>query len=524
MANKTDIMKLLVKGVSQSEIAAKLRCSKTTVSNCARIMKEQSINAEALSGLDEVNIRQSFFARQERSVDDGFVHPNFEDICKRLESNRKLTLKEIWYQYSSIDPDGKKLYSYSQFCKQFKAWSKNTSVTTKMRYIPGQVAFYDWAGLTGTTTNRLTGRKQKVYLFVACLPYSALIFAQGFYSLSQEQWLAGHMASFEYFDGVPRVLVPDNCATATDRTPLYTTEINQDYFDFADYYGCAINPARRGRPRDKNMVESAVNLIEQWVIASLNEDVFYTLDEYNAEVRRKIDWLNSRPFQQKDGSRLSVFEEEEREELQALPLQRYEMVTWAHATVAPNSHVKIDYMHYSVPYVNVGKKLDIRKTSTKIEVLAGGIVVAAHQRLFGKKGQYATDKEHMPSTWGILDNPWSADRFTRWAANIGPATEEVIRRILASKKIVEQSFVPCQNILGLAKKYGRKELEKACLKATELSLGLPTYTLIKDTILSARQQKYEQHPLQADKLLTDKIKGNGRTRGADHYKIKRGEL
>jgi hypothetical protein len=40
-----------------------------------------------------------------------------------------------------------------------------------MRFVAGQVAFIDWAGLAGCTLSRTTGRKQKVYLFVMCLPY-----------------------------------------------------------------------------------------------------------------------------------------------------------------------------------------------------------------------------------------------------------------------------------------------------------------------------------------------------------------
>jgi hypothetical protein len=389
-----------------------------------------------------------------------------------------------------------------------------------MRYIPGQVGFYGWAGLTGQTINRLNGRKQKVYMFVACLPYSALIYAQGFYGFSQDQWLSGHIASFEYFEGVPRVLVPDRCATATDRTPAFITKINQTYFDFADHYGCAVNPARSGRPRDKSMVESAINLVEQWVIASLNEEVFYSLEEYNAEVMRKVDWLNNRDFQQKDGSRRSVFEEEEKEALGALPLMRYEMVKWGQATVAPNSHVKVDYRFYSVPYTFVGDRLDIRMTSMRIDVLSAGIVVATHERQYGKKGHYETDEKHMPSTWGILDNPWSPDRFIRWAEGIGPATKNVVVCVLASRVIVEQAFVPCQNILGLAKTYGKKQLEQACAKVCEQAPIVPTYTHIKDTIVSMRKQVNEQTPMQLNELGKDKIKEKGRTRGADHYRIK----
>jgi transposase len=519
MANKTDIMRLLAKGVGQSDVALRLRCSKTTVSKCAQILKERDFNAAALTELDEASIRQSYFARPERVPDEEYVTPDFESICKRIESNRKLTLKEVWIQYSSNEPCGKKLYSYSQFCRLLREWGKKTSTTTRMRFVAGQVAYIDWAGDTGFTTSRTTGRKQKVYLFVVCLPYSDIIYAEGFYSLAQEQWLEGHMNAFEYYGGVPNVLVPDNCSTAVDRTPTFVTVINQTYFDFADFYGTAVDPARVGRPRDKNLVESAVNLVEQWIIASLAEDTFYTLEEYNAEVRRKIDWLNDRDFQQKDGSRRSVFEDEERECLNPLPASRFEISHWTKATLAPDCHIRVDYMRYSAPYQLVGKRLDVRLTSSVVDIIDDGVVVASHRRKYGKKGQFSTEPTHMASTWGALDNPWNPKRFERWADNVGPNAREAIDRILASRTIIEQAFVPCQNVLGLAKTYGRVLLEQGCLAVVSSGPAAPTYTAVKNAIISIKRDGAAANsPVKLDSPKPDKLGPGGRTRGAEHYR------
>jgi transposase len=518
MANKTDIMQLLAKGVSQGDIAVRLKCSKTTVSKCARLMREQRLDADALAGLDEASVRQGYFARPERTSDE-YVMPDFESVCKRIESNRKLTLKEIWIHYSSNDPCGKKLYSYSQFCRLLREWGRKASTTTRMRFVAGQVAFIDWAGDTGCAVSRTTGRRQKVYLFVVCLPYSAIIYAEGFYSLAQEQWLEGHMNAFEYFGGVPSVLVPDNCSTATDRTPTFVTVINQTYFDFADHYGSAVDPARVGRPRDKGLVESACNLVEQWVIASLAEDTFYTLEDYNAEVRRKTDWLNERPFQQKDGSRRSVFEDEERECLGLLPTSRFEISHWAKAKLAPDCHVRVDYMRYSAPYKLVGKRLDVRLTSSVVDIIDDGVTVASHRRLYGKKGQYATDAAHMASTWNTLDNPWNPERFMRWADNVGSATRGAIDRVLTSRVIVEQAFVPCQNILGLAKPYGRALLGQGCKEVVSDGLALPTYTAVKNAIIRIRRDGAAQSPpVDIGKTKPDRLGPGGRTRGAEHYR------
>lgn len=158
----------------------------------------------------------------------------------------------------------------------------------------------------------------------------------------------------------------------------------------------------------------------------------------------------------------------------------------------------------------------------KIEVLADGVVVATHARLYGKKGQYSTINEHMASAWGVDANPWTPDRYLRWADGVGSATKEVIGRVLASRVIVEQSFTNCQNILGLAKTYGRKALEQACLKVCKECLAVPTYTLIKGEIVSARRRSEETSLVHIENPAGDKMKGKGRARGAEHYRIKGG--
>ena len=59
------------------------------------------------------------------------------------------------------------------------------------------------------------------------------------------------------------MLVPDNAATATDRSSVYVTLVNAEYQRFAEHYGAAVVPARVRRPRDKAVAESTVGLVER---------------------------------------------------------------------------------------------------------------------------------------------------------------------------------------------------------------------------------------------------------------------
>ena len=69
--------------------------------------------------------------------------------------------------------------------------------------------------------------------------------------MKTENWLNCHVHAFNYFGGVTRLLIPDNCKTATSSNTRYDTVLNRSYQELADYYGTAIVPARVRRPKDK---------------------------------------------------------------------------------------------------------------------------------------------------------------------------------------------------------------------------------------------------------------------------------
>ena len=320
------------------------------------------------------------------------------------------------------------------------------------------------------------------------------------------------------------MLVPDNCATATDRTGSGVTKINDIYRRFAEHYGCGILPARVRKPKDKSLAEGTVNIVEMWAIAPSHEEIFRDLDEFNEYLDDKVNWLNSRKMADYGVSRDDRLLEE-LPYLLPLPASRYELCEWKRAKVAPNYHVRIDYMHYSVPYTLVGRMVDVGVTDYKVRIMEGGELVAEHKRLRGYKGQYSTYEEHMPPQHKNAKNLWSRERFESWADRIGPATSECIRRHLDSRVVVEQAFVPCRNILGLTKSNSPELLERACAQYLSYP-GAPSYAALKDMIATIRAEDARASAMgissNSYEELVDKAKSAGLTRGADAWK--RGEL
>src|SRR5690625_7298705 len=121
----------------------------------------------------------------------------------------------------------------------------------------------------------ITGKAQKVYLFVACLPFSRYAFVGPTLDMRHKTWLAADVAMFEFFGGsVPRI-VCDNLKTGVIERPREgEIVLNNAYRELAGHYSAAVLPARIRAPKDKSSAENTVGHIATWVIAALRKQTF----------------------------------------------------------------------------------------------------------------------------------------------------------------------------------------------------------------------------------------------------------
>ena len=103
----------------------------------------------------------------------------------------------------------------------------------------------DFAGQTFSMTDPLTGEIEFIVVFVAILPYSQYIYAEGMLSTKEPQWIEVNNHTLDYFCGVPALVVCDNCKQAVIANQDWIEpEFNKDYADWADHYGTVILPAK----------------------------------------------------------------------------------------------------------------------------------------------------------------------------------------------------------------------------------------------------------------------------------------
>ena len=282
--------------------------------------------------------------------------PSLEYIHKELKK-KGVTLQLLWYEYKQTNLEG---YQYSQFCFLYHQWAGKLDTCLRQTYRAGEKLFVDYAGQTIPVQDQFTGKIREAQLFVATLGASNYTYVYASYSQDLPSWIKAHVNAFDFFGGVPEIIIPDNLKSGVTKPCYYEPDINPTYLDMAKHYGTAIIPARIRKPRDKAKVESAVGFAERWIIAALRNHTFFSLIELNKAIAEKLSELNNRSFQKMEGSRRSLFETIDKPALKQLPLSSYEYALWKKHRVNVDYHITVDDHHYSVPYQLVKEQVDVR--------------------------------------------------------------------------------------------------------------------------------------------------------------------
>jgi len=318
---------------------------------------------------------------------------------------------------------------------------------------------------------------------------------------------------FDWFGGsVPRI-VPDNLKAGVIKHPAEgEVVLNDAYRELAVHYSAAVLPGRVKKPKDKPSVEDTVGNVATVVIAALRDRTFATLPELRAAVYERVAAYNAKPFQKRAGSRLSVFEGEEKPLLRPLPQVPFEISQWLYGRkVQKNGQVVFERNFYSVPYENIGRSVDLRITDTTLEVFAGDQRLTSHLLApAGVVNEHRTHDSDLPD--GPRYQQMDPQRAREWAARIGENTTTIVNRIFESVPVDEQGLGAALAVLRLTRRYSATRVEAAAGIALDSRVRSPRYAHLRP-ILDSNQDQRGTGPWfePADEEPA------GYVRGADYY-------
>lgn len=464
------ILQLRQQGYSKRAIADTLALARNTVDNYLAVLEAHFPSLEeALNWQDEQLHR--LLARPVDPKEDrlGDLYQRFESFEAQL-SKPGVTRFQLWATYKQHNPNGLK---YTQFCERYKHWQQTQRTVMHLEHKAADKLFVDFAGKKLILTDARTAEAVTLEFFVAILGCSQLTYAQALPSQRKEDVLLGLQNALLFFGGVTAAIVPDNLKAAVQTANRYEPDLNEAMQDFATHYGTCIYPARSRKPRDKALVEGAVNILYQRVYVPVQEHPYQGIEELNQRIRHYLQAHNEQRFQGKDYSRQQRFEELEATSLRPLPATLYLLKAYRMAKVQTNCHVllHLDKHYYSVPHRYVGQQVKLVYTAQTVEIYSTSQPtayerIAIHNRNL-KAHAYSTQTEHLPPQQQWIAQ-WSPAFFQQQARQTGAWVSEAIDHLLAqidTGTYPQQVYRSCAGILSLARKVELPRLEKACERA-----------------------------------------------------------
>lgn len=347
MRQLRQMLRLARDGASARDIALALGVARSTIQDNLKRAAASGLSwplpgeltDDALEGklFARAGVKQSMRRRPE---------PNWADFVIEMKKPG-VTLLILWEEYRAIHPGG---YGYSRFCDLYRGFERRLSPTMRQDHVAGDKVFVDYSGKKTPIVDPLTGEIREAEIFVAVLGASNFTYAEATWTQTLPDWIGAHVRMFRFFDGVPRLIVPDNLKSGVNRACFYDSEINRSYGMMASHYGVGVLPARPRRPKDKAKVENGVRFAQTCILGRLRRQTFFSLAEANAAIAVALDRINDHVMRRLGVSRRHLFQTVEGPALASLPGEDYEFAEWHFARVATDYHVEFSSFFYSVPH------------------------------------------------------------------------------------------------------------------------------------------------------------------------------
>jgi transposase len=353
----------------------------------------------------------------------------------------KLPASRLWAMCRERGYPGAKDH-FRHMVKPFRPW-KAPEAFLRLRTLPGEQAQFDWAHF-GT---RKVGRRgeRPLVAFVGVLSYSRVPYVRFFYGQQGENFLRGHEAAFEFWQGVARIGLYDNLKSAVLERVGDAIRFNPLLLEFAAHYRYEPRPVAPYRGNEKARVERAIRYVRGgFYVARHWRDLDDLNEQAEAWCRREA---MDRPWP--DDPSITVRQAYEEERLKLLPLPG-------------TSYLRFDKNDYSVPHALVRRTLVAVASLDTVRVLHGTEEVARHRRSYDK-GQTIEDPSHVAALVASKRQARESRGLDR-LAHMAPATRTLLERLAERGKNLGNATA---RLLLLLDTYGAEALEVAAQEVLE---------------------------------------------------------
>src|SRR3954462_6767891 len=252
----------------------------------------------------------------------------------------------------------------------------------RLRSLPGEQGQVDWGHFGHIEIGRA---RRPLMAFVMVLSHARQIFLRFFPDARMENFLRGHVAAFEAWQGVPRVLLYDNLKSAVLERRGDAIRCHPTLLSFAGHYRYEPRPVAVARGNEKGRVERAIRYVRDAFFAART---FADLDDLNAQAEV---WCDRQAADRRCPEDLTrsvreVFTEEV-PRLLALPDNPAPLLEQVAVSVGKTPYVRFDLNNYSVPHTHVRRVLTVLADPHEVRVVDGAALLPCHRRSYDRDAQ-----------------------------------------------------------------------------------------------------------------------------------------
>ena len=365
----------------------------------------------------------------------------------------------------------------------------------RLKTLPGEQGQVDWGHFGHVQIERA---KRPLMAFVMVLSFSRQIFLRFYLNQRMDNFLRGHVAAFDTFQGAPRVLLYDNLRSAVLERRGTAIRFHPTLLDLSAHYRFEPRPVAPARGNEKGRVERAIRYIRENFFAGRT---WSDLDDLNAQADAWCAGTSAqRPCPEDPARRVAEVFADEQADLIALPDNPYPTDERVEVSVGKTPYVRFDLNDYSVPHTQVRRTLIVSASLTRLRVLDGETVVATHPRTFDK-GQQIEDPAHLADLVAAKRAARAHRGLDRLAQAV-PASQDLLRG--AAERGTPLARATAQ-LMQLLDDYGAGELEHAISEA--LANDVPHPNAVRQVLERRREQRQQPPPLPLTLPDNDKAKG-----------------
>jgi len=351
----------------------------------------------------------------------------------------------------------------------------------RLKTLPGEQGQVDWASFGHVIVGRA---RRALSAFIMVLSWSRAFDAIFTLDQKQDNFLRGHVEAFEYFGGVPRVLLYDNLRSAVLSRLGDAIRFHPRLLEFSGHYHFEPRPVAVARGNEKGRVERAIRFLRDRFFAART---FRDVDDLNSQFQRwRQQWAHARPCPGDDSMTVAQALEKERKVLMPLPENRFCCESLHTVRSGKTPYVRFDLNDYSIPFELVRKPLTLVCAEKEIRILDEGVEVARHPRSYDRK-ETVEDESHISALVEAKRSAKQSRGMTRLFRDV-PGAKPLLERVVERGHNLASATKQLEEMLD---DYGPKELASALEQVNERGL---TATSAVAQILEQERRKRRMKP------------------------------